>query len=217
MVTVKELEAKVGGLSTPSKMPGFAYGIPAVDCILGSILRKKEGSTCNKCYALKGMYSFPVVQNAQRNRLAILRNDLIQWEKDMIAVIAARYKRKTDPKDRVFRWHDSGDLQSLAHLSAIVRIARVLPDIRFWLPTRENKMVKDWLRASPEGFPTNLIVRISAPMVGQTISSVASGAVYSTVGANTGHACPARNQGNSCGDCRACWDNSVISVDYPLH
>ena len=216
MVTMKEMESAVGGLSKPSKMPGFAYGIPAVDCIMGSILRKKAGSVCHKCYALKGMYVFPVVQNAQRERLRILRNNLFQWEKNMIAVISAKYKRKTG-NDRVFRWHDSGDIQSLAHLSAIVSIAKALPDIRFWLPTRESLMIRQWLQATPSGFPANLVVRISAPMVGQSISRTMPGVVYSTVGANVGHACPARTQGNECGDCRACWNNSVVSVDYPLH
>jgi hypothetical protein len=45
----------VGGLSKPSKMPGWAYGIPAKECKTGKKLQNIEGSTCYNCYALKGL------------------------------------------------------------------------------------------------------------------------------------------------------------------
>jgi hypothetical protein len=212
---VNELAALVGGLSEPSKMPGFAYGIPAQNCILGKILAKKKGSVCNSCYALKGMYVFPVVKKAQAKRLRIMMRDMFAWKRAMVSLLEKKYRRKIGD-ERVFRWHDSGDLQSLEHLSAIAEIANLLPSIRFWLPTREQKMVREYL-ASGKTFPANLVVRISAAMVGQENTSLPTGTVGSTVGANTGHACPARHQGNSCGDCRACWNPEVISVDYPLH
>jgi hypothetical protein len=35
----------VGGLSKPSKMPGWAYGTPAKECKTGTKLRDIEGST----------------------------------------------------------------------------------------------------------------------------------------------------------------------------
>jgi hypothetical protein len=54
-------------------------------------------------------------------------------------------------------------------------------------------------------------------MVGQETGPLPDGTLGSTVGANTGHACPARLQGNACGACRACWNPNVKSVDYPLH
>jgi hypothetical protein len=60
----------VGGLSKPSKMPGWAYGIPAAECKTGKKLQNVEGSTCYGCYALKGCYVFKVVQEAQYRRLA---------------------------------------------------------------------------------------------------------------------------------------------------
>ena len=60
----------VGGLSKPSKMPGWAYGLPAKECKTGSKLVKVAGSTCEGCYALKGCYVFKVVQDAQYRRLA---------------------------------------------------------------------------------------------------------------------------------------------------
>ena len=77
-------------------------------------------------------------------------------------------------------------------------------------------MVRDYLASEARGFPSNLVVRVSAVMIGQPNVKL-MGTVSSTVGANIGHACPAYSQGGQCGDCRACWNNSVESVDYPLH
>lgn len=210
---IKDLERLTGGLSNPSKMPGFAYGIPAWECQLGMILRKKAGSVCEKCYALKGMYVFPVVKRAQIRRMeSITKPEWVSW---MVELIGKKLRKATGP-DRVFRWHDSGDLQSVGHLEKIAEIARKLPDVKFWLPTRENRMVRDWLRKGNK-IPANLTVRISAPMVGQTMIRPVIGAVASTVSAGVGYACPARTQGNACGDCRACWDSGVSSIDYPKH
>ena len=212
------LDVLVGGLSQPSKMPGFAYGLPAKACIIGAIPRKKIGSVCSKCYALKGMYVFPCVQKAQYRRLAIVQFDVREWANGMAKIIHFKYRNKVGPAARVFRWHDSGDLQSVEHLAAIVEIARVLPDIRFWLPTRESIMVQSYLRDNPQGFPRNLVVRLSVPMIGQTgFARSLDGIVFSTVGSGKGYLCPARQQNNNCQDCRACWDKSVKTVDYPLH
>lgn len=212
---VSELEAMVGGLSKPSKMPGLAYGIPAQACKLGAILAKQKGSVCNSCYALKGMYVFRTVKEAQARRMKILLGDMHAWMRAMVSLLEKKYARKVGD-ERVFRWHDSGDLQSLEHLSSIVQIAKLLPTIRFWLPTREQKIVRDYL-AQGNVFPENLIVRISAAMVGQENGTLPKGTVGSTVGMGKGWTCPARNQGNACGDCRACWSPEVPSVDYPLH
>ncbi len=39
-------------------------------------------------------------------------------------------------KQRFFRWHDSGDIFSEAHLAMIKEVCNRLPDITFWAPTR---------------------------------------------------------------------------------
>lgn len=211
---LKDIENAVGGLSNPSKMPGLAYGTPAAACPIGAILRKRAGSVCSGCYAHKGMYVFPVVRNAQAKRLAILSSDLEAWRINMTILLGRKYAKKSGP-DAVFRWHDSGDLQGAEHLSAIVQIARDLPGVRFWIPTKEYALVRAWIRHNGS-FPSNLTVRVSAPMVGANAAPI-PGTVSSTVGSGTGYACPAPSQGNECGDCRACWDNSVKSVDYHQH
>lgn len=213
-MNVKALEDAVGGLSNPSKMPGLSYGTPARECNVGSILRTRKGSVCSKCYAHKGVYVFPVVQAAQARRLEILSSDLSAWTKNMTELLSRKYARKVGD-EKVFRWHDSGDIQSEEHLSAIVQIAKNLPGIRFWLPSKEAKVVRDWLKANR--LPANLTIRLSAPMIGQVIDHKIPELVYSSVGANQGQACPAPTQGNTCGDCRACWDRSVKNVDYHKH
>ncbi len=192
-------------------MPGLSYGIPAKECAVGSLLRERAGSVCSKCYARKGMYSFPVVQEAQYRRLSLLRGDLAGWARNMAELIG----RKLAKREKVFRWHDSGDLQSPEHLSAIVQIAEALPDVRFWLPTKEYALVRAWVREHGS-FPANLTVRVSAPMIGATPVPI-PGTVSSTVGSAHGFQCEAYTRGGKCGDCRACWDKNVKTVDYPLH
>ncbi len=194
-------------LSKPSKMPGYAYGIPAAKCHTGSKLRKVEGSTCSHCYALKGNYRFGNVQRSQQRRLDAITEP--EWETVMVGLILGTATTH-------FRWHDSGDLQSVAHLERIVNICKATPSVQHWLPTREYGMVTNYLFDHPEGFPANLNVRLSAHMIGKTLTP-APGLTASSVDTGAGHVCPARNQGNQCGACRACWSKEVENVDYPLH
>ena len=64
--TIKAARAFVGGVSTPSKMPGLSWNISAKRCKLGSVLREQiENSVCASCYALKGRYRFRNVIDAQ--------------------------------------------------------------------------------------------------------------------------------------------------------
>jgi hypothetical protein len=215
MRSIKELESAVGGLSTPSKMPGLSYGIPAKDCAVGSLLRAAGKHTvCGNCYAHKGMYVFPNVKDALQRRLNILRRNLSQWQTDMVELLCLKYRNKTGD-DRVFRWHDSGDIQGMPHLEAIVAIARSLPTIRFWLPTKEYAIIRGWVHRNGR-FPRNLAVRVSAPIVGQAMVPIQY-TVSSTVGRGRGFQCPAYTQGGQCLDCRECWSKSRRTVDYPQH
>ena len=78
----------VGGLSKPSKMPGWSIGLPAKECKTGSKLRKVKDSVCYDCYALKGCYVFKVVQDAQYKRLAAIRST--RWVQALAHLSTAR-------------------------------------------------------------------------------------------------------------------------------
>jgi len=199
-MTTKELLQLVGGLSKPSKMPGWAYGIPAKECKTGSKLQKVEGSTCYNCYALKGCYVFKVVQEAQYRRLRSIKHP--GWVRAMTQLLQSK-------KSKFFRWHDSGDVQDLKHLAKIFEVARRTPDIQHWMPTREA-----WVKPYLKYAPSNLVIRFSMPMVDQPAAE--SWPHTSTV-VTTGRTCPAPDQDNACGDCRACWDPNVRNVAYGQH
>ena len=191
----------VGGLSKPSKMPGFAYGIPAKECKTGAKLQQVKGSTCYNCYALKGCYMFPVVQAAQYKRLDSIKHPA--WIKAMAMLINSK-------KTKFFRWHDSGDVQSVKHLAKIFEVCRRSPDVQHWMPTREA-----WVKPYVSRAPKNLVIRFSMPMVDQEAAE--SWPHTSTVVSGPGRTCPAPDQDNACGSCRACWDPSVRNVAYGKH
>ena len=207
-MNTKEALKIVGGLSKPSKMPGWAYGLPAAECKTGSKLVDVEGSTCQGCYANKGCYVFAVVQAAQYRRLEAIRHP--QWVNAMAALINSK-------KSKYFRWHDSGDVQDPEHLLKIFEVCRLTPETSHWLPTREA-----WTKKYLKDKPDNLVLRFSMPMVDQTPAK--SWPNVSTVmtkdqpwfGA-TSVACVAPDQDNECKDCRACWDPSVKNVTYWKH
>lgn len=200
-----------GGFSTPGKMPWYGWSIPAKDCVTGSKLAKKEGTVCHGCYALKGRYYFKKVQNALERRLLASRQP--GWEQAMVEGIL-HLQRKTRSGENRFRWFDSGDLQSTEMLRQINRIALATPGVRHWLPTREYKMVREFL--ATEQLAPNLVVRTSAPWVGKVPGNRLADLPYSTVGAG-GEAtpCPAPQQGNKCLACDNCWLKK--DIDYHLH
>ena len=190
----------VGGLSKPSKMPGWAYGIPAKECKTGSKLVKVKGSTCEGCYALKGCYVFKVVQDAQYRRLASIKHEL--WTGAMALLINSK-------KSKVFRWHDSGDVQDEAHLLKIFAVCKLTPTVKHWMPTREA-----WTKAFMSMCPDNLVIRFSMPMVDQPAAGTWPNT--STV-VTSGATCPAPEQGGKCLDCRACWNKDVKNIAYGKH
>ena len=201
-MNTKEAWALVGGLSKPSKMPGWAIGIPAKECKTGSKLRLIPNSVCSECYALKNCYMFKVVQEAQYKRLEAIKDP--SWVQAMALLINSK-------KADVFRWHDSGDVQDLEHLQKIYEVCRLTPTKRHWMPTREA-WVKHFL---PEA-PANLVIRFSGQMVDQP--AIASWPHTSTVSTKPeDRTCPAPDQNNECGTCRQCWDPNIKNICYGKH
>lgn len=208
MLTLNKKEAReiVKGLSSPSKMPCHGYSLPAADCKVGAELRKVEGSVCHGCYAHKGFYGFSNVQAAlQRRSIAILDP---RWTEAMTVLIEGM---------PYFRWHDSGDIQDVAHLNRIFDVCDATPKTKHWLPTREYKMVEDTLKVRKR--PKNLALRLSAHMIdakGPRVLAKKLGVQISEV-KTTNWSCPASEQGNSCGDCRKCWKPSIMNISYHKH
>ena len=199
-------------LSKAGKMPCPSFSLPAQACITGSKLAKIEGSVCFDCYALKGMYRFPNVKAPREHNLALVHESPIFWSASMIETI------RKENKTGFFRWHDSGDLQSFEHLVAIISIAEALPQIKFWLPTKEKAFLAK-LKRSDISVPANLAIRLSMPMVDQA-PITSTWALTSTVHQNGeafGTACSAYQNDGKCGDCRACWNTDVANISYPKH
>ena len=199
----KEANKITGGLSAPGKMPEGSYNLPATACQTGAKLREIPGTPCWGCYAFKGRYNFPNVKDALSRRLKSL--DHPDWVRAMSTLIKGK---------KHFRWHDSGDLQGPEHLKKIFEVCKLTPETQHWLPTQERKLLTF---LDPNIIPTNLIIRLSNAkndtQPGQAWSH------WSTVltKPRAGHVCPAPEQGNSCGDCRACWSKDVYEVQYRIH
>ena len=76
------------------------------------------------------------------------------WVQAMAAVIK---------RQKWFRWHDAGDVQDLELLNNIYKICELTPDTNHWLPTREA-----WIKKELDRKPSNLVIRFSPPMMGQS-------------------------------------------------
>ena len=221
-LTLKEAKKITGGVSEPGKMPGLSFSIPATECKVGGFLRKVEGSTCSKCYAMKGRYVFGNVKNAMWRRLdsynSHVENGTIEEWIDAMVFFATSKRSKG-----YFRWFDSGDLQSVEMLCHIIEVARRAPEVKFWLPTREYGIIRDYLNSGPY-IPDNLTIRISAAMIGECPPNFNHPRiVYSVVhhknsrACTATYSCPAYIQDGKCLDCRACWSQDVLFVSYPQH
>ena len=204
----KEATAITGGLSKPSKMPGPAHNLSAWKCQTGVKLQAVKGSVCAGCYAMKGRYRFKNVKDALSRRLQALEDP--RWVEAMIVLIKPH---------KWFRWHDSGDIQSMKHLNNIFEVCRATPDTKHWMPTREAQYLK---QVKPEEVPENLIIRMSSHMINQ--GPVSFWPWASTVidkdqpwfGA-TSMSCPAPKQNNECGSCRQCWNRDINNISYWKH
>jgi hypothetical protein len=199
---IKKTNKITGGLSAPGKMPEGSYNLPATACQTGAKLREVPGTPCWGCYAFKGRYNFPNVQAALSRRLESLTHP------DWVEAMATLVKGK-----KHFRWHDSGDLQSVQHLINIFEVCKLTPETAHWLPTQERK----FLPLSGSTIPKNLIIRLSNAK--NDTKPGKSWSHWSTVvtAPSGGHLCPAPEQGNECGSCRACWSRDVHEVQYKIH
>ena len=209
-MNTKEALELVGNLSAPSKMPCQSWSTSALRCITGAKLAKVKNSICSTCYAMRGNYRFPAVKNSHEKRFQSLSNPL--WVEAMTKAIEGT------ESSGFFRWHDSGDIQSLFHLEQIAQVAKNLPLIQFWIPTREYSFASQYV-SKHGAFPANLTVRLSAYMIeGKAPVELAKRLNLTTSGVSKiGFTCPSSAQGNKCLSCRACWSKEVENVNYKKH
>lgn len=243
-MTVKNAQEQSGKVSLGNtKMPSTTFAISAKACGVGSKLVKVEGSTCSRCYALKLQNLRPSVNKGwtdNLNKAVKLINDNPNLWAKMQAFQILRGCKKLGIS--FHRWFDSGDLQSVAMLRAIVLCAELTPEISHWLPTREAMIVKEYRKQyGPE--PENIVIRVSATMINdKPISGHNNTSTVHKKGEKIhGKECLAyRTNKDSkvvdldvfeamtkaekkdqdfghCGDCRACWSKDVSNISYKLH
>lgn len=203
-----------GSLTSTSKMPCKSYSLPTEACMTGFKMSQIEGSICSMCYADKGFYQMYAnnIKPAQFARLDSIDSDY--WVSGMVAHIG---------NDAYFRWHDSGDLQSLEHFEKIVAVCMETLLTLHWLPTREYGIIKAFIaKHGKNSIPKNLIVRLSAMYPDKPVTVPVSlqgvaGVTVSNVHTDKpiGESCKAPSQGGACKDCRLCWSGAVVS--YALH
>jgi hypothetical protein len=211
----KPAEESIGRFSNTSKMPCPSWSISAGLCKTGSKLKQVSGSVCEGCFAdSRGNYTLPDVKHAMERRIAAYNRD----PENFGANIA-----KAMPRDqKEFRWFDSGDVQSPQMFSQIVEAARLRPDVKFWMPTKEGAMVESWTRKNGP-LPDNLAVRQSIPMKDVLPSDVGPREKRSLplAGVTTDRAkatCAATMGDKTCktAECRDCWDKAkdVVYLEH---
>jgi len=216
----KEAATVCGTLTSTSKMPCKSYSLPTEACITGFKMSQIAGSICASCYADKGFYKMYAnnIKPAQFSRLDSINGE--HWVSGMVSLIGS---------DEYFRWHDSGDLQSVEHLEKIISVANNTPNCKHWLPTREYSIVKQYIaKYGRESIPNNLKIRLSAmypdkrvviPTSLQGIANVTVSNVHtsdvSLKSNDLGKACAAPKQDGECRDCRLCWSDTPVS--YAMH
>jgi len=218
--SIKQALPYVVSLSRPGKMETFGYSTSALDCKQGGKLHEIKGTVCEHCYARKGRYIFNSCQKCLNARMDKIKNEPY-WADAMIYII--NHKKIKGKLIDKFRWHDSGDLQSMEHFRKIIEIARKTPKVKHWLPTKEVKLMQAFIKTG-EKLPSNLNVRVSGFMVngkpiklkGMTTSVVIT---KDMLGKTPGFDCPVyaeSDHGSKCGSCDMCY-KSKRRINYIEH
>ena len=143
---------------------------------------------------------YPAIKKAQYYRLDSLGHD--SWTTAMVTQIK---------RQRWFRWHDAGDLQSVDHLRKIFEVCRLTPGTKHWLPTQERQYL---LAVAPDEVPDNLVIRLSGSKVDGPRPSCWT---HTSTVVTKEASCPAPSQGGKCRECRNCWNKNISNVSYGKH
>lgn len=177
---------------------------------------------CESCYAKEGMYRFPAVRRAYQARYewAVQSMRTVDGRDLFIRtmVTAIRTESARFGLDR-FRIADSGDFFSPAYVDCWYEIARQLPGIRFWAPTKSWRA--SWLdRIVRLNTLPNVSISPSAARLNEAppvVPGLSGGSMVITSDAHAGdvHICPARDNDGHCGSCDHCYGDDARA--YPFH
>jgi len=249
--TLKEANSIAGTLSKTSKMPCRSYGITAKACQTGTAMKQlnqdklhitcthdiqialKDGKlipTCALCYCDdRGNYNYPSVMSSLHKRLESITNPL--WTEALVYMIEHERTKGYE----YFRWHDSGDIQSLDHIEQIIVACICTPLVAHWLPTLEagTHIAQFVQKYGSIDRIRNLCVRASTPFINsRSMPNKKLGVQASVVIADdrtfrkemttfmNDNICTAKlhtgEDKGKCGACRKCWDKNIDVIKYPL-
>ena len=206
-------------LSRTTKLPCPSFALPARASCAG--LREAEriisrgeagdgGSICGRCYAFRLASFRPRLREVEFQRFA--------WYKRALARGSAAQELVDSIKAtgaNIFRLFSSGDFHSIKSIETWIKVAKALPGVRFYAPTR-TYVLKAFLPALRRlhALP-NVSVRPSALTVDQE-APIIKGLGDGTRVVRRGHTCPATDQNNECGECRLCFDKTGV-IAYKAH
>ena len=228
------------------KSPG-QYAVALKQGDVEQIAPVKKDWICQFCYAGKSNYMHRTSQYSQTARWIWLRG-LVQHHglegaagrmADALRMHLGNRKNreKLGENPGFFRIHDSGDFTLSPNTYMLWSlVARALPDVRFWAPTRMWTFPKfnEFVRSSPP--PENLTVRPSAlhfEDIAPGIDGFAAGSSAHDIKTDpvkddlADWICPAyQHDGHTCAnaggpkgekDCRVCWNYPDVAPSYRSH
>lgn len=124
----------------------FNFSIPAGnDKRTGRLICAFADKCLSLCYAKKGFYNMPAVENALSNRYDASK------EENFVSRITSELAKVKPGKQVYIRIHDSGDFYSPAYFAKWLEIARLNPSVRFYAYTKSHSFIRGKF-AIPENF-----------------------------------------------------------------
>ena len=207
-------------LSKASKMPCKSFSLQAGMHCPGMI--NSNGNVidvCRGCYALKGMYRFPVVKASRQHNYENLNHP--DWVNIMVDLIG---------NDKYFRWFDSGDFVSVQMVENVFKVIARTPNTKHWIPTKLDSNINSKYKEINQAINCllvdlpNCMVRFSSPSNngeyeqehGSTVIPEDLVKLFKEKSSDIS-ICPSKANAGKCGDCRKCWNKSIPVIAYIRH
>ena len=118
----------------------FNFSIPAGnDKRTGRLICAFADKCLALCYAKKGFYNMPAVENALSNRYDASKEENFVTRIDTELI---KEQNKKHQKQIYIRIHDSGDFYSPAYFAKWLEIARLNPAVRFYAYTKSHSFIR---------------------------------------------------------------------------